>query len=101
MNMKHSIKKFLVPLLILLLPFCGMANKLEKKARVIIMTDGEVDDRSSMIRFLLHTCDVNLLAIIQTNSVYQKSGHSKEGWFKKELDAYEQVYPNLIKHNPD
>jgi len=99
--MKHSIKKILVPLLILLLPLCGMANKPEKKARVIVMTDGEVDDRSSMIRFLLHTCDVNLLAIIQTNSVYQKSGHSKEEWFKKELDAYEQVYPNLIKHNPD
>ncbi len=65
------------------------------------MTDGEVDDRSSMVRFLLYTCDINLQAIIQTNSVYQKSGHSKENWLEKEIDAYGQIYPNLIKQNPD
>ncbi|MDR1525985.1 MAG: hypothetical protein LBS79_12145, partial [Tannerella sp.] len=39
------------------------------KPRVIVMTDGEVDDRCSMIRFLLHTNDMEVLAIIQTNSV--------------------------------
>ena len=36
------------------------------KPRVIVMTDGEVDDRCSMVRFLLYTNDVELLAIIQT-----------------------------------
>ncbi|MEO7766763.1 MAG: nucleoside hydrolase-like domain-containing protein [Ferruginibacter sp.] len=64
------------------------------------MTDGEIDDKTSMVRFLLYTCDVDLQAIIQTNSVYQRSGHSKEHWLEKHIAAYEQVYPKLIKHSP-
>ncbi len=99
--MRKTSVKLLCTLLWVLVPFLANAQTQPKKARVIVMTDGEVDDRSSMVRFLLYTCDINLLAIIQTNSVYQKSGHSKEGWLAKETNAYEQVYPNLIKHNPD
>ena len=57
----------------------------ESKPRVIVMTDGEVDDRSSMVRFLLYTNDVELLAIIETNSVYQREGHSKKDWYDKQL----------------
>jgi len=85
--------------------FIGFSNlqaqKETKKARVIVMTDGEIDDHSSMIRFLLYSCDVNVLAIIETNSMFQKTGHSKEDWYEKQLEAYRQVYPKLIKHNPD
>jgi hypothetical protein len=73
----------------------------DSKPRVVVMTDGEVDDRSSMIRFLLYTNDVELLAIIETNSVYQREGHSKKDWYDNQLDAYEMIYPNLIKHDPD
>src|ERR1700720_1046530 len=82
-------------------PFIGEPQIQQHKPRVIIMTDGEVDDRSSMVRFLLYTCDINLEAIIQTNSVYQKSGHSKEGWLENMLNAYGEIYKNLIKKNPD
>ncbi len=71
------------------------------KPRVIVMTDGEIDDHSSMIRFLMYTCDVEVCAIIETNSMFQKTGHSNEDWYEKQLNAYEEVYPNLIKHNPD
>ena len=60
---------------ILFILFFGfLANSFAQKPRVIAMTDGEVDDRCSMVRFLLHTNDVELLGIIQTNSVYQKKG---------------------------
>ncbi|TFH21683.1 MAG: DUF1593 domain-containing protein [Bacteroidia bacterium] len=88
---------------IMLLLFLGQAEikSQETKPRVIVMTDGEVDDRSSMIRFLLYTNDVALLAIIETNSVYQCEGHSKEDWYEKQINAYEEVYPNLIVHDPD
>ncbi|GEO03502.1 hypothetical protein AAE02nite_11660 [Adhaeribacter aerolatus] len=65
------------------------------------MTDGEIDDHSSMIRFLLYTSEVNLQAIIETNSVFQRHGHSREDWLEKQITAYERVYPNLIKHNPN
>jgi hypothetical protein len=73
----------------------------DSKPRVIVMTDGEIDDRSSMIRFLMYTNDVDLLAIIETNSVYQREGHSKKDWYDNQLDAYEQVHPKLIIHDPD
>lgn len=92
-------QRILLAFLIALLPLFVVAQK-EVKPRVIVMTDGEIDDHSSMIRFLLYTCDIDLLAIIETNSVYQKKGHSKEDWLEKQLAAYEQVYPNLVKHNP-
>ena len=72
----------------------------ERKPRVVVMTDGEVDDQSSMIRFLLYTSDIELLAIIETNSVWQRSGHSRENWYEAQLDAYEAIHQNLIKHNP-
>jgi hypothetical protein len=39
--------------------------------------------------------------IVQVNSKYQKNGHSDKKWIEAELDAYEQVLPNLRKHNPD
>ncbi|MEZ6075549.1 MAG: DUF1593 domain-containing protein [Pirellulaceae bacterium] len=38
------------------------------KPRVIATTDGEVDDRSSMIRFLLYACDFDVVGIVQVNS---------------------------------
>jgi hypothetical protein len=71
------------------------------KPRVIVTTDGEVDDRSTMIRFLLYSCDFDVAGIVQVNSKYQKNGHSDKKWIEAQLDAYEQVLPNLRKHNPD
>jgi len=71
------------------------------KPRVIATTDGEVDDRSSMIRFLLYTCDFDVAGIVQVNSKYQKHGHSDKKWIEAQLAAYEKILPNLRKHNPD
>jgi hypothetical protein len=70
------------------------------KPRVIVMTDGEVDDRCSMVRFLLYTNDVDLVAIIQTNSVYQGKGWSSSKWLEKEIEAYGQSHSNLVVHDP-
>ena len=87
----------------MLIGFVGVceARPTKEKSRVIVMTDGEIDDQSSMIRFLLYTCDFDVEAIIETNSIFQRQGHSKEDWYEKELNAYQEVYPNLIKQNPD
>ena len=60
------------------------------KPRVIATTDGEVDDRSSMVRFLLYSCDFDVVGIVQVNSKYQKNGHSGEKWIEAQLDAYEK-----------
>ena len=71
----------------------------QQKPRVIVLTDAETDDRCSMVHFLLYTNDMQVDAIIQTNSCFQKRGWSHDPWLKKQLDAYEKVYPNLKVHD--
>ncbi|CAG7614209.1 nucleoside hydrolase-like domain-containing protein [Actinacidiphila bryophytorum] len=73
----------------------------QTRPRVIVLTDGEVDDRSSMIRFLHYTSDFDVAGIVQVNSRYQKSGHSGEKWLEAELANYAKVLPNLRVHNPN
>jgi hypothetical protein len=53
-----------------------------------------------MVRFLLYTNDIELLAIIETNSKWQRQGWSKDKWLQQQIDAYEKVYPNLKIHDP-
>ncbi|NJM93751.1 MAG: DUF1593 domain-containing protein [Cytophagales bacterium] len=70
-----------------------------EKPIVIITQDGEVDDRSSFIRFLLYTPDIDLRGIIATNSKWQKNGHGI-GWINEAYGLYGQVLGNLLLHNP-
>ena len=65
-----TIKRMFIFFLLIFLPLEGKTQGNEKKPRVIVMTDGEVDDRSSMIRFLLYTSEMDVLAIIETNSIF-------------------------------
>ncbi len=93
--------KYLLTIVLLTLNLNLFADQIKNKPQVIVMTDGEVDDHSSMIRFLLYTCDLDVKAIIETNSKWQREGHSKEDWWENMLDAYEKVHPNLLVHNKD
>ncbi|MFO7935258.1 MAG: DUF1593 domain-containing protein [Bacteroidales bacterium] len=70
------------------------------KPIVIITQDGEIDDRSSFVRFLLYTPDIDLRGIIATNSKWQKNGHGLD-WIYEAYDLYGQVRDNLLLHNPD
>lgn len=79
---------------------CSLAAEDTTRPRVIATTDGEVDDRSSMIRFLLYASDFDIAGIVQVNSKYQKHGHSDKHWIEAQLDAYDEVLPNLRKHHP-
>ena len=47
----------------------------------IVTTDGEIDDQSSMIRFLMYSSDYDVAGIVQVNGV-QKDGHSKDKWIE-------------------
>lgn len=69
------------------------------RAPVIVMTDGEVDDRSSMIRFLMYASDVDVEGVVQVNSRWQQHGHSDEGWIETEYADYAKILPNLRVHN--
>jgi hypothetical protein len=73
-----------------------------EKSRVIITSDGEIDDQCSMIRLLLYANEWDIEGIITSSSQYHWQGQNWAGddWIEPDLDAYEKVYPNLLKHEP-
>jgi len=73
------------------------------KPRVVVLTDAEIDDQCSMIRFMLYANDFDVEGIITTSSQYHSHGHRWAGddWLDPYLDAYAEVYPNLVKHSKD
>jgi hypothetical protein len=73
-----------------------------EKPRVIVTSDGEIDDECSMVRFLLYANDFDVEGIVTSSSQYHWQGHRWAGddWIEPYLYAYTQVYSNLVKHDP-
>jgi hypothetical protein len=73
-----------------------------EKPRVIVTSDGEIDDECSMVRFLLYANEFDVEGIVKTSSQYHWQGHKWAGddWEKPIYEAYGTLYPNLIKHDP-
>ncbi len=79
-----------------------------KKLRVIVTTDGEVDDRCSMVRFLLYANEWEIRGLIHSSSKHHWKGDGNTPgkkwepveWLDRQLEAYAQVYPNLKLHDP-
>lgn len=79
------------------------------RPRVIATTDGEIDDRCSMVRFLLYTNEWDVRGIIHSSSCYHWIGDADHpahdwadvSWLDRQIDAYAEVYPNLVRHDPN
>lgn len=99
--MKNMFYRLICILWVLCAPTIVHVMSQDNLPRVIVMTDAETDDRCSMVHFLLHTNDMQVDAIIQSNSCFQKKGWSHEPWLDKQIDAYASVYPNLKIHDPN
>lgn len=71
------------------------------KPRVLVTSDGEIDDECSLVRFLLYTNEWDVEGIITSSSQYHWHGHRWAGddWANPYLDSYEEVYPNLKLHD--
>jgi len=71
------------------------------RPRVIVTSDGEIDDECSMVRFLLYANEWDIEGIVTSSSQYHSHGHNWAGddWIQPYLNAYAQVYPNLVKHD--
>ncbi len=71
------------------------------KPRVIVTSDGEIDDECSMVRFLLYASEWDIEGIITSSSQYHWHGHNWAGddWIDPYLEAYTEVYPNLVLHD--
>lgn len=72
-----------------------------EKPRVLVTSDGEIDDECSLVRFLLYANEWDIEGIITSSSQYHWQGHRWAGddWAEPYLQAYAKVYPNLIKHD--
>ncbi len=73
------------------------------KPRLIVTSDGEIDDECSMVRFLLYANEWDIEGIVTSSSQYHWHGHKWAGddWLEPYLKAYSEVYPNLIKHDKE
>ena len=79
----------------------------EAKPRMIVTTDGEFDDRCSMVRFLLYTNDFDVQGIIHSSSKFHWKGNDTTAahqwrdvsWMDQHLEAYAAVHPNLLLHD--
>ncbi len=79
------------------------------KPRLIVVQDGEVDDKNSLVHTLLYANDIDIEGIVQTSSVLHYSGDGAVAakrwmgtdWVYDYLDAYASVYENLIVHDPN
>lgn len=78
-------------------------SAIAEKPRIIVTSDGEIDDECSMVRFLLYANEWDIEGIISSSSQYHAHGHNWAGddWIDPYLIAYEQVYPNLVKHDSE
>jgi hypothetical protein len=101
-------KLILTAFSIALLTYCsapesGSEPKEEPKPRIIVTSDGEIDDECSMVRFLLYSNEWDVEGIITSSSQYHWHGHKWAGddWIDPYLEAYAAVYPNLIQHSQE
>jgi len=88
----------LIVLFAVLLPACRAAEK----PRVVVMTDigGDPDDRQSMVRFLLYTCDFEVEGLC-TGFGHGHYKNTRPDLIRQAVDAYGKVLPNLRKHRKD
>ncbi|MBQ2950556.1 MAG: DUF1593 domain-containing protein [Prevotella sp.] len=96
-------KKLLIVILSLFLLNMTMTAKTKdsSRLRVIVTTDGEIDDECSLVRFLLYANEWDVEAIVTSSSQYHWHGHNWAGdsWMDNVMKAYKAVYPNLLKHD--
>ena len=100
----HAMSVRLVLIVLASVAFGGPCTLMASdKPRVIVTSDGEIDDECSIVRFLLYANEWDIEAIVTSSSQYHWQGHKWAGddWVQPYLDAYARVYPNLVKHDSE
>jgi len=72
------------------------------RPRIIATTDGEIDDRCSMVRFLLYANEWDIEGIIYSSSKFHWVGHNWDGieWIQEDIAKYATFYETLKTHAP-
>ncbi len=93
--------------LFLLLMGLSFASALaQAKERVIVTTDGEGDDKASMVRLLMYSNELDIDGLIYTNSQFHHRDVSPianhqagpGGWIEQAIAQYEASLVNLRRH---
>ena len=93
--MKASIKFLLI--ILSLASSIGKAQCKERLPRIIVTTDGEIDDKSSFVRYLMYCNHFKTEGLIYTNSKWQRHGHGVV-WMQEYIDKWDKYRDNLLKH---
>jgi len=82
----------------------------KQRTRAIFTNDAECDDMNSLLHLLLYANDIDIEGLVTSSSIFHYAGDPEAGiepfrwagsdWMWEYLDAYEQVWPNLVKHDP-
>lgn len=91
-----------VTLLVALAGYCGSCVTTAlaaEKPRVFVLTDisNEPDDEESLVRLLVYSNEFDLEGLVATTSTWLKKG-TREDLIRRDLAAYAEVRPNLLKH---
>lgn len=80
----------------------ALVPKKDVKPNVFVLTDisNEPDDAESLVRLLLYSNEVSIKGIVATTSYWLNYTVHDEDIYPI-LDAYEKVWPNLLKHSKD
>jgi hypothetical protein len=72
------------------------------KPRVIVTTDGEIDDMCSMVRFLMYANEFQVEGLIHSSSKFHWLGQTWSGveWIENQIGQYARVYDHL-RQNAD
>jgi hypothetical protein len=79
----------------------------DPRPRIIVTTDGEVDDRCSMVRFLLTSNEFDVEGIVNSSSQFHWEGgkgfnaFQSVDWVEDQIERYAKVYNNLLLHDSD
>lgn len=84
---------------------CSSGKNSAEKPALIVTTDigGDPDDTQSLTRLLLYSNDIDILGLIASASGTRGElgvDTVKPELILRHIDAYEQVYPNLLQHDP-
>lgn len=73
----------------------------DERSRVVVLTDisNEPDDEESMVRFLVSANEFDVEGLVATTSTWLRQT-TRVDLIHRQLDAYAQVRPNLLRHAP-
>jgi hypothetical protein len=82
-------------------PLAARVDPYSSKPRIIVLSDiaNEPDDQMSMVRFLVYSNQFDVEGLVATTSTWMRN-RVRPDVIHSVIDAYAEVRPNLLKHQP-